>query len=189
MRGSIDTYLDKYGQDDMPPPFQFFTLRNNAGVGNQHFVQKVFEGEFEFDILYTSGASKEDMTSDQVTERIAAIVNSFDKKYDEVLKPQAPFTAANYVQVSKALFSNLLGGIGYFYGDWRADRTYAPEYEEDNEGFWEDAAEAQSKVVPQTEGPSELFTAIPSRTFFPRGFLWDEGFHLIPVMDWDIDLA
>jgi mannosyl-oligosaccharide glucosidase len=93
------------------------------------------------------------------------------------------------VQVSKALFSNLLGGIGYFYGDWRADRTYAPEYEEDNEGFWEDAAEAISKVVPQTEGPSELFTAIPSRTFFPRGFLWDEGFHLIPVMEWDVDLA
>ena len=47
MRGSIDTYLDKYGQEDMPPPYQFFTLRNNAGVGNQHFIQKVFEGEFE----------------------------------------------------------------------------------------------------------------------------------------------
>jgi mannosyl-oligosaccharide glucosidase len=47
LRGSIDTYLEKYGQENTPPPFQLFTLKNNAGVGNQHFVQKVFEGEFE----------------------------------------------------------------------------------------------------------------------------------------------
>jgi mannosyl-oligosaccharide glucosidase len=113
----------------------------------------------------------------------------FDIRFGRVFKPQAPFASKKYLELSKSLFSNLLGGMGYFYGDWKADRSYAPEYEEDNEGFWDETAEARSRVQPVTEQPQELFTAIPSRTFFPRGFLWDEGFHLLPVMDWDVDLA
>jgi mannosyl-oligosaccharide glucosidase len=117
------------------------------------------------------------------------MVTGFDEKFEQVLKPQAPFTKTKYSDISKALFSNLLGGIGYFYGDWKADRSYATEYEEENEGFWEETAAAMSRATPNVEASQELFSAIPSRTFFPRGFLWDEGFHLIPIMDWDVDLA
>jgi mannosyl-oligosaccharide glucosidase len=87
------------------------------------------------------------------------------------------------------MLSNLVGGIGYFYGGGLVDRTGAPEYEEQDEGFWEDTAEARARATPFPEEERELFTCIPSRPFFPRGFLWDEGFHLIPVIDWDIDLT
>ena len=87
------------------------------------------------------------------------------------------------------MLSNLVGGIGYFYGDSLVDRSYAPEYEEENEGFWDEAAEARGRAVLSQDGPSELFTSVPSRPFFPRGFLWDEGFHLLPVADWDMDLT
>lgn len=100
-----------------------------------------------------------------------------------------PFNHPKYELFSSSLFSNLVGGIGYFYGDYLVDRSHAVEYEEENEGFWEETAEARARGNYQPEGPSELFTCIPSRPFFPRGFLWDEGFHLLPVVDWDLDLT
>ncbi|GMF78181.1 unnamed protein product [Aspergillus oryzae] len=111
------------------------------------------------------------------------------ERFDKILPPQSPFNSDKYSEFSKSMLSNLIGGIGYFHGTDIVDRSAAPEYDEENEGFWEETAEARARAQPVLEGPKDLFTCVPSRPFFPRGFLWDEGFHLIPVVEWDTDLA
>lgn len=121
---------------------------------------------------------------------IKKATKAFSERFSKMLAPKAPFHKSKYQAFAHSMFSNLIGGIGYFYGDAVVDRSYAPEYEEENEGFWQETAEARARQGSiRLEGPSELYTSIPSRPFFPRGFLWDEGFHLIPIADWDMDLT
>ena len=130
------------------------------------------------------------MSAEDVTKAIKTSAESFSNRFTKILAPMAPYKTPKYQVFAKSMISNLLGGIGYFYGDSITDRSYAPEYEEENEGFWEETAEARGRDgAHKLEGPTELYTSIPSRPFFPRGFLWDEGFHLLPIADWDMDLT
>ncbi|KAJ8335799.1 hypothetical protein SKAU_G00391410 [Synaphobranchus kaupii] len=73
--------------------------------------------------------------------------------------------SASQVKFSKAALSNMLGGMGYFHGQSVVQSAYN-EY-------------------PLLYPEGALFTAVPSRSFFPRGFLWDEGFHQLLLSKWD----
>jgi mannosyl-oligosaccharide glucosidase len=189
LKAQIDTYLEQYGEESAPPPHQVYTIRHKPGAGNLHMVQKVFEGDFEFDIIFNSGSSGKEYTSQEITTFIGKNTEAFWEKFRATFEPLAPFDIEHLQRFSSNMFSNLFGGLGYFYGDSVVDRSYAPEYDEENEGFWEETAAARARKQEQLEGPSELFTTVPSRPFFPRGFLWDEGFHLLPIIDWDLDLT
>lgn len=66
------------------------------------------------------------------------------------------------LEFSQEALSNLLGGIGYYHGPIQFKYGAGKYYDE----------------------PAGLFTGSPSRSRFPRGFLWDEGFHLILTCQW-----
>ncbi|KAK6349811.1 Processing alpha glucosidase I [Orbilia brochopaga] len=186
LKERFEKIVAHFGTENIPPPWQALTLKPTYGEGNLHVVQKVYEGDFEFNILFSSDSAGRPITSDIVTEKIEEYHNHFGARFDEIFKRQPPFDDAKYEPFARELFSNLLGGIGFFHGTSLVDRS---EYPEDDENFWEAAKANREKDLGQMEGPTTLFTSIPSRPFFPRGFLWDEGFHLLPIIEWDVDLT
>lgn len=189
MKETVEKLLKEYGQKKLPPAWQIYDITNMPGRGNLHLVQKTFEGAFEFDIMFSSSSARTPIQSSEITPQVEKVTGAIRERYSHAQKPAAPFDDPKYFEFSMSLFSNLIGGIGYFHGDQMVDRSYATEYDEDVEGFWQDTAEARAREEPKLEGPYELFTSIPSRPFFPRGFSWDEGFHLLPIVDFDVELT
>ncbi|OAA61246.1 glycoside hydrolase, family 63 [Niveomyces insectorum RCEF 264] len=190
IKAAVDYVIGAYDPDAAPPPWQVYQLGNQPGRGNVQIVQKMFEGPFEFDVLFSSASAGHDLTSEDLTRALGQTSEAFEAHFAAAFPLQAPFAAdAQYRRFAESLFANLLGGIGYFYGHGIVDRSFDPAYEETDEGFWQEAAEARARHRETLDGPYELFTSIPSRPFFPRGFLWDEGFHLLPIADWDLDLT
>lgn len=84
----------------------------------------------------------------------------------------------------KVALSSLLGGVGYFEGVPSIE--FAVKSELDLKNF----AQLQSESLYELDSArTKLFTGTPSRTAFPRGFLWDEGFHQMVMSHWDLDIT
>lgn len=71
--------------------------------------------------------------------------------------------------MAQSALSNMLGGIGFFSG--------------------RSIVQSINNKEPVLYWPANLYTSVPSRSFFPRGFLWDEGFHNILISKWDLDIT
>lgn len=137
----------------------------------------------KMDIAFLSGT---DVESSRIEERIdfltGAMLTSlleekqkaFEEKYVRCfnLKDKVDSEAMN---VGKAAIANLLGGMGYFYGQSKIalPKGFSQKNGDKFISYW----------------PAALFTAVPSRPFFPRGFLWDEGFHQLIIWRWDINIS
>jgi Glycosyl hydrolase family 63 C-terminal domain len=79
-------------------------------------------------------------------------------------------TATTDVVVASRALANLVGSTTHFYGRQLVANGPYPldDHTKNNEDPSRDARLSE---------PYHLLTGVPSRSFFPRGFLWDEGFH------------
>eukprot|EP00249_Psilotum_nudum_P013497 c24364_g2_i3 orf=369-2918(-) len=143
---------------------------------------------FELDFVFLSGVSQ-DVTEVQrrvdslsghgLSRRLEEGESSFEDRFEKVFnlhrKVKMKVLDEKSVEVGKAALSNLLGGIGYFFGQ---SKIAVPPGLQDRKGqnYW-------------LYWPAALYTAVPSRSTFPRGFLWDEGFHQLIIRRWDQKLS
>lgn len=136
-----------------------------GGGGRLVLVQRVVSPQFEMDVGFGMGGA-ESVVGDEFDRVIGEKRTAFDSRFGKVFGMEG--YGHRDVMFARAALSNLLGGIGYFYG---------------------------STVVKDDKGGEKfmkargLLTATPSRAIFPRGFLWDEGFHHLVVQQWDTELS
>ncbi|KAF9009372.1 glycoside hydrolase family 63 protein [Cyathus striatus] len=175
------------------PPEPSFILQLPDDVytsSNLFAIQKSFDGPFQFDVFFESASAKQKLSSSTLNQGIPAFLESYGQRFRKIFPPPSDYPSEQHSKLedfSKAITSNLAGGVGYFYGNSIVDRKFSYEWDEDDESPYnkEDGSEPGAKL---TE-PKALLTATPSRSFFPRGFYWDEGFHLLHIGQWDNDFS
>lgn len=122
---------------------------------------------FEFDVVFRSHLDSEEqmLTGDAYTKSLANHLSKFDERFEQVFHLRKKGFDEKSLGFAHAAMSNMVGGIGYFYGHSivKSDMVKEP--------------------VPYWDAP--LYTGVPSRSFFPRGFLWDEGFHNLLISKWN----
>ncbi|XP_030378998.1 mannosyl-oligosaccharide glucosidase GCS1 [Scaptodrosophila lebanonensis] len=171
-------FADKRGNRFIGLPGEIISQNGIPTKGHEpNFIaiQITAEVDFTLDITYqsTSGFALGDSipkppTAREYTESLQAKLQEFDQRFEKAFQLRAKGYSLEEIRFAKSAFSNMIGGIGYFYGASRVQSVHT------------------KNPVPYWKAP--LYTSVPSRSFFPRGFLWDEGFHGLLISSWDLDI-
>jgi len=141
----------------------------DGNAANLFVHQVTLQLPFQMDVIFESedGESerKESLAGDVFAREVKLKRQSFDQHFEKTFQLAAKGFAEDQIAFAKAALSNCIGGITYLHG--RSKITTRRLKEPVN--YWE----------------TGLYTGVPSRSFFPRGFLWDEGFHQIMIQKWD----
>lgn len=146
-------------------------IPNTDGNPANLFVHQVtLQLPFQMDVVFESEDGdeerKETLTGDAFAREVKLQRHMFDTQFEKTfqLAVKKEFTDEQ-INFAKAAFSNCIGGITYLHGK---SKIISRRLEKPTD-YWE----------------TGLYTGVPSRSFFPRGFLWDEGFHEIMIQKWD----
>lgn len=142
-----------------------------GSTSNFTVTQVTVRVPFEMDVVFESSSNSNrpnTLTGKVYSDLLAKKSEEFETKFDNIFKLKEKSFNEEEINFAQSALSNLLGGIGYFYGSSRV----ISDFLETPVSYWK----------------APLYTAVPSRSFFPRGFLWDEGFHGLLIASWDLEI-
>jgi mannosyl-oligosaccharide glucosidase len=139
-------------------------------------VQRILKVPFRMDVVFVMRESRTDeevahlieqLSGDNLDRKLEQRRKAFDDRFNNLFGLQLLGYSREDSNFARSALANTLGGIGYFYG----------------------GTPVQGSDGTELRDPIALFTSTPSRALFPRGFLWDEGFHQLLIQKWDADLS
>lgn len=125
-----------------------------------------FTSSFSHSLRLTHTSTLSSATPESLHTRSAICSESFKQRFNHIFDLSSFSTRQQ--QAAQAAISNLIGSISFFAGETVQIGS-------------------DGQRVPGRYGT--LFTAIPGRSYFPRGFVWDEGFHQLVVSEWNTTLT
>lgn len=162
-------------KEHKPPPYAVLPDKALAGPANWWAAQLLARPSAapRIEVHVTFGNKGEPSEREQPAAELGAeldmLAASASREFGERLSAtfplKAPFHSPAHRSAAAVAVSGLLGGLGHFRG--RLLARQAPSSEE-------------LERLPE----ASLFSGVPSRSFFPRGFLWDEGFHGLLLVRW-----
>jgi len=127
---------------------------------------------FQMEVAFESGSftdRKEQLLGEAFQTEFAKHRHAFETRFENVFSLAGRGFNTSQIAFARVTLSNMIGSIGYFHGSSLVLSRHTSEPIE----YW----------------PAGLYTAVPSRSFFPRGFLWDEGFHQLLISRWNKKLS
>ncbi|KAI8843588.1 glycoside hydrolase [Chytridium lagenaria] len=185
-----------------PNPPQVFSFRSTIQDDPNVFIfQKAVTTPFSIDIIYNSKSagrfdSVKDYSGHALTSKFQEASFAYENRFETSFQLRKKGYNADQIRFAQSVLSNLIGGIGQFHGHNLIDRALEERAREEIvdtiQNIFDDDDEDDYFGGDGDElggGPWTLFSAVPSRSFFPRGFMWDEGFHQLLIGKWDNDLS
>ncbi|KAA0202272.1 hypothetical protein HAZT_HAZT002463 [Hyalella azteca] len=153
-------------------PGEHFPADSSSHNANYVAFQVTAELPFQIEVVFESDSFSQRpnmLMGDVFSRDLKKYSEEFDAQFDHKFPLKEKGFTEDEIAFAKAAMSNMIGGIGYFYGASRVQ------------------GRTNNEPVPYWKAP--LYTGVPSRSFFPRGFLWDEGFHNLLISKWDKEIS
>ncbi|XP_004065937.1 mannosyl-oligosaccharide glucosidase [Oryzias latipes] len=163
-----------FGVDTYKPPHHPNQQKPVDSRTESDFVvhQVTVQLPFQIEVLFESGSffdRPNQLVGSVMTQELERRKAEFNAKLESIFGLESKGFSQAHIKFAKTALSNMLGGLGYFHG--------------------QSVVQSAFNEYPLLYPEGALFTAVPSRSFFPRGFLWDEGFHQLLLSKWDPEVT